>query len=88
MKTLKRWTEQENQELCNLVSENLNNLTSAFRQFHVNHNDRTVNAISTHWYEIKRNNSVRVCKTDINTPKPKLLSRIYNSIVNLFKRNK
>jgi hypothetical protein len=57
-----RWTKKEDKKLLEIISENANNLTHAFRLFNAKFPNRSILAIQYRWYAVLRPNpNTRVC---------------------------
>lgn len=81
MKKNKKWTAEEDAELVALLSENKDNFQKAFREFHIRHRSRSIQATAQRWYGVLRlRNDVNVCLMTMgNKPKkekPSFLKRM------------
>lgn len=57
-----KWTEEEDERLLTLISENGGNITNAFRVFAEEYPQRTPNAIQFRWYgTLKKRSTTNVC---------------------------
>lgn len=57
-----KWTEEEDERLLTLISENGGNITNAFRVFAEEYPQRTPNAIKFRWYgTLKKRSTTNVC---------------------------
>lgn len=62
-----RWTEEEERELLETISDYAGNLKEAFRIFCDEHPDRTIAAVNFKWYgDLKKQNNVRTCLITID----------------------
>lgn len=62
MRTFPKWSQEEDERLLALISENQGNLQKAFRLFHEEFPIRTVKATNFRWYGVLRlRNTTNVC---------------------------
>lgn len=66
-KKMPRWTEKEEKQLLELISENSGNLQDAFRLFCIKHPNRTVKAAMNKWYQsLRSRKDTKVCMMTID----------------------
>ena len=66
-KKMPRWTEKEEKQLLELISENSGNLQDAFRLFCIKHPHRTVTAAHNKWYQsLRLRKDAKVCMMTID----------------------